>query len=311
MATDLLHERVALLRRGRVHAVVPDLRPPSYPDITAVPIPDFAWPLRAACGVTIGWHVDGEAGPIGSDRRSADHVAAISEPAYGVTTAMPRILAMHRELEIPATFFVPAHVAERHPDMLEAILADGHEIAHHGYMHENVFGLCYEDEKAIFVHASEQLRRLTGRAPLGWSAPSWGVNQQTLEILCELGMRYDASLMEYDRIHWIKTRRGHVVELPISMTLDDWALFGASLFPSGSAVNAPAAAAQQIWKEEFDGLRHYGGLFNTTFHPNLTGRPGRLLMLRELFTYMRSFDDVWWGTCEQAASLADAGDPPP
>lgn len=284
-----------------------NLEPPSYPDISAIPIPDFAWPPGAVCGVTIGWHVDGEAGPLATDRRSVNHVTAISEAAYGATTAIPRILALHRELEVPATFFVPAHVAERHPAMLEAMLADGHEIAHHGYLHENVFGLPYEDERAILVHASEGLERLTGKAPLGWSAPDWGVNQQTLEILCELGMQYDASLMEHDRIHWIETRRGRLVELPIAMPLDDWALFGVSLFPSGSYANAPAATAQQIWKEEFDGLRHYGGLFNTTFHPNLTGRPGRLLMLRDLLTYMRSFDDVWWGTCEQAASLALAG----
>ena len=285
-----------------------NLEPPRYPDISAIPIPDFAWPPGAVCGVTIGWHVDGEAGPLASDRRSVNHVTALSEAAYGATTAIPRILALHRELEVPATFFLPAHVAERHPAMLEAILADGHEIAHHGYMHENVFGLPYEDERAIFVHASERLERLTGKAPLGWSAPDWGVSQQTLEILCELGMQYDASLMEFDRIHWIETRRGRLVELPISTPLDDWALFGVSLFPSGSYANAPAATAQQIWKEEFDGLRHFGGLFNSTFHPNLTGRPGRLRMLRELFGYMRSFDDVWWGTCEQAASLALAGD---
>ena len=63
----------------------------------------------------------------------------------------------------------------------------------------------------------------------------------------------------------------------------------------------PADHARQIWQEEFDGLRQYGGLFHSTFHPNLTGRPGRLRMLAQLFEQMRAWDDVWWGTCEQAA----------
>ncbi len=279
-----------------------DLTPPSYPEVSVRTLPGFVWPEGKACGVTIGWHVDGEAGPLGWDRGAAAHLAAVSEAAYGITTAMPRILDMHRRFGIPATFFVPGHVAERHPAMIEAILVEGHEVAHHGYMHENVFGLSSEHERAVFEHASSILQALTGRAPRGWSAPGWGMTAQTVDIMMDLGLDYDASLMERDTPFLIGTAAGELVELPISMVLDDWALFGASLHPAGDAATATAAQAGQTWREEFDGLRHYGGLFNTTFHPNLTGRPGRLLMLAELFSHMRSFDDVWWGTCEQAAA---------
>jgi len=239
-----------------------------------------------------------------SDMNAVRHVAAISEAAYGVTTAMPRILALHRELEIPATFFVPAHVAERHPATIEAILKDGHEVAHHGYMHENVFGMDDGDERAVFEHASAILERLTGEAPRGWSAPAWGVKAHTLELMVSMGMTYDASLMEYDRPHLIETRAGSLIELPISMVLDDWALFGSSIYWGGDVALVPAEHAETIWREEFDGMRRYGGLFQTTFHPNLMGRPGRLIMLERLLGHMRSFDDVWWGTCEQAAALA-------
>ncbi len=285
-----------------------DLSSPAYPEVRCRTLPRFAWPDGKSCGVTIGWHVDGEAGPIGWDRRAARHLAAISEAAYGITTAMPRILAVHRECGIPATFFVPGHVAERHPGMIEAILADGHEIAHHGYMHENVFGMSAADERAVFEHASSILKGLTGQTPRGWSAPGWGLSAQTLEIMVDLGMAYDASLMEYDIPHMVATNADQLVELPISMVLDDWALFGASLYPQGSGLTAPAEEARRIWQEEFDGLRRYGGLFNTTFHPNLMGRPGRLIMLAELFAYMQSFDDVWWGTCAQLAAHVRALD---
>ena len=244
-----------------------------------------------------------------SDRRAADHVAAISEAAYGVTTAMPRILALHRELEIPGTFFVPAHVAERHPDMIEAILKDGHEIAHHGYMHENVFAMEASEQRAVFEHASAILERMTGRAPRGWSAPAWGVSGPTLEVMAQIGMVYDASLMEYDRPHIIETVHGSLVELPISMVLDDWALFGSSIYWGGHVALQPAETAGTIWREEFEGMRRYGGLFQTTFHPNLMGRPGRLVMLEQLLTHMRGCSDVWWGTCEQAAALVPGSNP--
>jgi peptidoglycan/xylan/chitin deacetylase (PgdA/CDA1 family) len=274
-------------------------------------INDFAWPDGKVCAVTIGWHVDGEAGPIGGDARNARHVAALSEAAYGVSTGVPRILELHRRLNVPATFFVPGYVAELHPDMVKAIVDAGHEVAHHGYMHEDVFLLDDDAEWQVFQRALEVLERLTGRRPAGWSAPSWGVKQRTLEILCELEMLYDASLMEYDVPYIVSTREGELVELPISLILDDWGIFGGSLFPNGGSVAAKADSAYTIWKEEFDGMRRFGCLFNTTFHPKLMGRPGRVDMLYRLFDYMKSFNDVWWATCEEVAQYARslAGDP--
>ena len=278
-----------------------DLSPPSYPDLTFRTLPNFAWPDGATCGVIIAWHVDGEAGPMAWDRSAVNHVAAISEAAYGLTTAMPRILDLHRNLGIPGTFFVPAHVAERHPEVMKAIVGDGHEIAHHGYMHENVYGLAEADERALFGHATAILQRITGRPPRGWSAPGWGVTEQTLSIMASMGMAYDASLMERDVPHLVDTTAGTLVELPISMVLDDWALFGSSLHGGGVSSLASAAEAEAIWREEFDGLRRFGGLFQTTFHPNLMGRPGRIVMLERLLLGMQACNGVWWGTCEQAA----------
>jgi peptidoglycan/xylan/chitin deacetylase (PgdA/CDA1 family) len=274
-------------------------------------IDGFAWPGGKACAVSIGWHVDGEAGPIGSDRRNARHVAALSEAAYGVSTGLPRILELHRRLDVPATFFVPGYVAELHPDTVRAIVDAGHEVAHHGYMHEDVFLLDDEAEGQVFQRGMEVLERLTGRRPTGWSAPSWGVKQRTLEILCELDMLYDASLMEYDVPYLVSTRSGELVELPISLMLDDWGIFGGWLFPNGGSVAATAESAYTIWKEEFDGMRRLGCLFNTTFHPKLMGRPGRIGMLYRLFDYMKSFNDVWWATCEEVAQYVRslAGDP--
>ena len=278
-----------------------DLSPPAYPDLTFRTLPNFAWPDGADCGVIVAWHVDGEAGPMASDRSVVNHVAAMSEAAYGLTTAMPRILDLHRDLGIPGTFFVPAHVAERHPGVMEEIVGDGHEIAHHGYMHENVYGLAEADERALFEHATAVLQRITGRQPRGWSAPGWGVTEQTLSIMASMGMTYDASLMERDAPHLVETANGTLVELPISMVLDDWALFGSSLHGGGVSSLARAAEAETIWREEFDGLRRFGGLFQTTFHPNLMGRPGRLVMLERMLRDMQACSGVWWGTCDEAA----------
>ncbi|MBD2459726.1 polysaccharide deacetylase [Oscillatoria sp. FACHB-1407] len=271
--------------------------------VKSIPMPDFRGPQGQKCIVSIGWHVDGESGAIASDPRAVNHLTALSEGAYGVSAALPRILDMHRSLDIPGSFFFPGYVADLHPDAVEAIAAEGHEIAHHGYLHENCFFLDKEAQRDVFLKGIAALERITGKAPVGWSAPTWGVKPDTLELLCELGMIYDCSLMEYDMPYLLSTPAGSLIELPISMVLDDWQIFGASPFPGGG-VNATAETAFQIWKEEFDGMRRFGGFFTTTFHPNLMGRPGRLNMLYRLFEYMKSFDDVWWATCEDVAQYS-------
>jgi peptidoglycan/xylan/chitin deacetylase (PgdA/CDA1 family) len=265
-------------------------------------LPDFAWPEGKKCAVAIGWHVDGEAGPISADPRNAHHLAALSEGAYGVSTAMPRILDLHAKLEIPASFFVPGYVAELHPDMVLEIVRAGHEVAHHGYLHENVFTVDEDAERIAFTRGAQILEEITGQRPLGWSAPGWGVRTSTLDILIEMGIRYDSSLMEHDIPYLIESPAGSLVEVPISLILDDWEIFGGTLFPNGGGVNAPAEHAYQIWREEFDALRYYGGLFSTTFHPNILGRPSRIRMLYRLFLYMKSFDDVWWATYADVAA---------
>ena len=265
------------------------------------PIENFSWPEGKKCAITIGWHVDGEAGPIGTDVRNMEHLASISHGAYGVSTALPRILDLHKDLQIPGTFFIPGYVAEKHPDLVINISENGHEIAHHGYFHKNVFLLSEEEELEEFEKGERILKDITGKHTKGWSAPGWGVRFNTLQNLINMGKMYDSSLMEYDRPYFVIINEKVLVELPISMILDDYEIFGASLFPNGGGVNATAEWGGKIWQEEFDGMRKYGGLFNTTFHPEIMGRPGRMNMLYNLFSYMKSFDDVWWTTCEELA----------
>jgi peptidoglycan/xylan/chitin deacetylase (PgdA/CDA1 family) len=93
----------------------------------------------------------------------------------------------------------------------------------------------------------------------------------------------------------------NVIELPVQWVLDDAPYF---LFrPSGpSRPIQPAEVAYQAWTEEFRGIYRYGGLFNLTMHPQLIGRPGRLLMLQRLIDYIRGFPDVWFA---RGSDIAD------
>ena len=57
-----------------------------------------------------------------------------------------------------------------------------------------------------------------------------------------------------------------------------------------------------IWKDELDEIRDWGGLVTTVLHPQCSGRPMRLRLLREFLTYAQSCPDVWIATGEAIAA---------
>jgi hypothetical protein len=55
------------------------------------------------------------------------------------------------------------------------------------------------------------------------------------------------------------------------------------------------------WCREFDGAMAEGLCLTTLFHPKITGKPGRILLLEQLFEHMRQRNDVWFATCRDVA----------
>jgi len=104
-----------------------------------------------------------------------------------------RMLEILDEGKARATFFVLGWVAERCPWLVRAISAAGHEVASHGYGH----GLVYSQTPSVFradvLRSKNFLEDLTGKPVYGYRAPSFSITEWAIEILQELGFRYDSS----------------------------------------------------------------------------------------------------------------------
>ena len=107
----------------------------------------------------------------------------MSMAEYGPSVATPRILDMLDEQSIKASFYVPGYVAETHVDLVKEISRRGHEVGHHGYMHEPPATLSAEEEKRVLEQGSNILKEITGQAPVGYRSPSWS-SAGTLLNLC-------------------------------------------------------------------------------------------------------------------------------
>jgi hypothetical protein len=127
----------------------------------------------------------------------------------------------------------------------------------------------------------------------------------TAELIAELGLLYDSSLMADDVPYEVMSdgRPTGVVELPVEWLLDDYPYFNMDRF-AGLRPHTPPSAVYEIWASEFDVAYSEGGMFLLTMHPQIIGHRSRMAMLEKLVQYMRSRPGVWFATHEQVARHA-------
>ena len=234
----------------------------------------------AECTVVLSFDVDGSSGMINRDPRVEHRPSARSFGDYGPTVAVPHILTALARADVPASFYVPGWVAERNPATVERIATAGHEIGHHGYLHEPPATLLVisEEEAEVLDKGSEILRGITGESVAGYRSPSWELSDVSLQLMVERGFRYDSSLMGSDAPYWVAAGDSALVELPIHWALDDYPYF--VFAPTdGRRLQAAPEHVESTWRDAFDEIRRRGGVFTLTMHPYIIGRPGRVAML--------------------------------
>jgi peptidoglycan/xylan/chitin deacetylase (PgdA/CDA1 family) len=242
--------------------------------------------------------VDGETTALSEDAGHARRRTLMSQCEYGPKIGVPRLLGLLGHLGVPATFFVPGFIAERHPRMVEAIAAAGHEIGLHGYLHEKLAGLGEAEEEEILLRCIGILERLTGERPVGYRAPWFETNPWTAALLARHGLLYGASEMGDD----VPYRHScGLVELPGQWMLEDWEQFAFSADPAWGFVPENCAKVLDLWWREFEAMHDFGCCFVLTLHPWLSGRPSRVRLLEELVGRMLDKGGVWFARGRELA----------
>ncbi|MDE2300909.1 MAG: DUF3473 domain-containing protein, partial [Burkholderiales bacterium] len=116
-----------------------------------------------------------------------------------------RILEMLAAHNVKATFFTLGWIAERYPALVRAIVAQGHELASHGYGHQRVSDLSRAEFCADIERAKGILEDLSSGAVQGYRAPSFSIganNQWALDCLAQAGYRYSSSIYPIRHDHY-------------------------------------------------------------------------------------------------------------
>ena len=263
-----------------------------------------SWPGGARVAVALSFDSDHETIPL---RDGETRPGKLAQGEYGARVAAPKILALLAEFGVPASFFMPAVSALLHPEEVQAYVAGGHELAVHGWIHERNMLLSRADELDLTGRAIETLERLSGVRPVGIRTPSWDFSDHTCEIIQQLGLRYDSSLMADDEPYELLAdgRRTGIVELPVEWIRDDAPYLMMERYGALRPYTPPRRLSE-IWRDEFDAAYREGGMFQLTLHPHIIGHRSRLVVLRDLLTHISGHSGVWFATHAEIAALAAA-----
>lgn len=265
----------------------------------------YPWPDNRQAAVAITFDVDAETGVLGEWPEAASRLSVMTHQAYGPRTGVPRLLRILERHGVRATFFVPGMTAELHPDAVCAIRDAGHEIAHHGYMHERVTAATEEQEEGILLRGLDALERIAGVRPTGWRAPMWETNYRTPAILAKHGFEYDSSLMDSDQPYRLATGpepdSPTLIEIPIHWGLDDGEQY--AWLPEiweAATIESPTKVIE-MWTLEFEAVLAEGGCLVLTMHPFLSGRPSRAAAFETLLERIVGTSGVWIATGSEIA----------
>ena len=254
------------------------------------------WPGDARCVVSFTVDFDGTGNEVG---REQDPVGVHSAGAYSTRQGVPRMLRIFDHHQIPATFFIPGYDAEHNPGIVREILAAGHEVAAHGYVHES-WDIPEDEEERLLRKSHDILGELMDKPPIGWRSPGGQKSTRTLAVLRELGYIYDSSDKDYDRPYPAIVsgeRSSEMVELPNNTSsLDDAPLY------VGSAMTP--LEMLELWKAEFDFIYNHTGYFLLTYHPRSgfgSGTPSRARVIDRLLNYIKGFSGVRFVAMEELA----------
>lgn len=228
----------------------------------------------------------------------------VSRGEFGPRVAAPRLLALMKKHRIESSWYVPGHTIETFPDAVKSVVDAGHEIGHHGWKHVSPAGLSLEEEEAELVRGNEAIKRISGQYARGYRSPGWDLSPHSVGFFLKHGFTYDSSMMGNDYMPYYArqgdviqldqpAQRGAVtslVEMPISWTTDDAPHF--EYMRTGNAVRPGlmnAALVLENWLNDFSYMKKAvdWGVLTFTFHPFISGRGHRIMMLEQLIKQLK------------------------
>jgi len=272
--------------------------------------PHAQWPGQARIAVqfVLNYEEGGENSVLHGDPGSEQFLSEMFNPAaypdrhlsmesiyeYGARAGVWRILREFEQRRLPLTIFGIGMALERCPEVTQAFVALGHEIACHGWKWIHYQNIPEAIEREHMRTAMETIQRLTGERPLGWYTGRDSPNTRRL-VADYGGFEYDSDYYGDDLPFWMKVSKSdgssapHLV-VPYTLDCNDMRF----ALPQGFSHADPFF---HYLRDSFDTLYAEGEdapkMMSIGMHCRLLGRPGRITALQRFLDHIADHERVW------------------
>lgn len=268
--------------------------------------PNPEWPhgSRLALQIVLNYEEGAEAsvlhGDDASEALNSDMTGAVPWPGernlvmeshyeYGSRAGVWYLLDEFAARKLPVTAFAVGMALAQHPAIARRLVADGHEIAAHGWRWIDYRNCPPEVEADHIRRTVDMIKKLTGSRPVGWYTGRISRNTRRL-IVKEGGFLYDSDAYNDDLPYWTRFDGQDHLVVPYAFDTNDMRFASSPGFGSGFEYF-------EYLRDTFDYLYGRSGkgarMMSVGLHCRLAGRPGRMAALARFLDHVQRRPDVW------------------
>lgn len=276
--------------------------------------PHAQWPggARIAVQFVLNYEEGGENSVLHGDAGSEQFLSEMFNPAafpdrhlsmesiyeYGSRVGVWRIL---REFELrgwPLTVFGVSMALQRHPELTQAFIELGHEIACHGWRWISYQNMDEATEREHMRIGMQIIEELTGQRALGWYTGRDSPNTRRL-VADHGGFEYDSDYYGDDLPFWMPVKRtdGQVVQqliVPYTLDVNDMRFALPQGYSQGEDFFTYLRDSFDVLYAEGDPQGHNRpSMMSVGMHCRLLGRPGRFRAFQRFLDHVAKHDKVW------------------
>jgi hypothetical protein len=269
--------------------------------------PPKGWPADRPLAVSVsvmleGWTDESAPGigPMGNPLKSGTlDLQARSWAEYGANVGAWRLLEVLDKAGAKAVFYTSGILAERHPELMRAIVEAGHGVEAHGWGQNIIPATQTREQEAHDIErCMEAITASSGRRPEGWLSPRCTPSAATSELLAGAGFAWHADFFDQDLPRRLETKAGPLAAVPFTMEVNDMPLY--------VRYGAEPEAFTRIFERIAAGWPRLGrpaACLDITVHAHVFGRPyGAIEFLATLEAAKRN-GDIWLTTHRELARL--------
>jgi peptidoglycan/xylan/chitin deacetylase (PgdA/CDA1 family) len=220
---------------------------------------------------------------------------------YGNRVGVFRLLAALKAEGLKASFPVNAQSLDRFRPLIQAIMADGHEIAAYGLSTDHIhYGGLDPEIEAGWIGQVRDCFSAHGLAPTTWMSPARQQSFATLDLIAEAGFTTCLDWEQDDVPVAMATRAGPVMAVPLANELDD------------RLVLIDRRQGEDEWADQIieastylvsEGARFGGRVLGFCLTPYVSGQPFRQYALRRILKHLADQPEIWTATSSEIARL--------